>query len=196
MSGMDGWTVLKQLKDDPELKDIPVIMLTTLDEQGLGYALGADDYLFKPIDLEAFIANIKKWVRKKPMAPILIVSDDTDQRLSLRDALQQQGYQVGETQSSDLALKFVHDTVPSIIVVDLLGPSIQPAELMQSLHDDERLKAVPIIVLATDDNEHNPPLRTTSPTRKILLHNKLQIHQLIEQIQETLNTRDTRHEAA
>ena len=196
MSGMDGWTVLKQLKDDPELKDIPVIMLTTLDEQGLGYALGADDYLFKPIDLEAFIANIKKWVRKKPLAPILIVSDDTDQRLSLRDALQQQGYQVGETQSSDLALKFVHDTVPSMIVVDLLGPSIQPAELMQSLHDDERLKAVPIIVLATDDNEHNPPLRTTSPTRKILLHNKLQIHQLIEQIQETLNTRDTRHEAA
>jgi DNA-binding response OmpR family regulator len=196
MPGMDGWTVLKQLKDDAELKDIPVLMLTTLDEQGLGYALGADDYLFKPIDLEAFIANIRKWVREKPPEPVLIVSDDADQRKSLRDALQRQGYKVSEAQSADLAMQCVHNTLPSIIVLDLMRPDIQPAELMQSLHDDERLKTIPVIVLTSDDNEDNPMLRTTSPMQKILLHNNLQMHQLIEQIQETLNTRESRHEAA
>lgn len=68
MPGMDGWTVLKRLKDDLELKSIPVIMLTTLEEQNLGYALGADDYFFKPLNLKQLSASINKWARNGPPA--------------------------------------------------------------------------------------------------------------------------------
>ena len=60
MPGMDGWAVLSALKADPELADIPVIMLTIVDDRNLGYALGASDYLTKPIDRERLAAVLKQ----------------------------------------------------------------------------------------------------------------------------------------
>ena len=60
MPGMDGWAVLAALKSDPELAEIPVVMVTIVDDKNLGYALGAADYLTKPIDRERLAAVLTK----------------------------------------------------------------------------------------------------------------------------------------
>ena len=76
MPGMDGWAVLSALKADPELADIPVIMLTIVDDRNLGYALGASDYLTKPIDRERLIAVLQS--STGATVPVLVVDDDVD----------------------------------------------------------------------------------------------------------------------
>ena len=77
MPGMDGWAVLTALKADPALADIPVIMLTIVDDKNLGYALGAADYLTKPVDRDRLVAMLQKYrhVPTQP-APVLVVEDD------------------------------------------------------------------------------------------------------------------------
>ena len=73
MPGMDGWAVLSALKADPDVADIPVVMLTIVDDRNLGYALGASDYLTKPIDRERLTAVLKQHRRDRP---VLVVDDD------------------------------------------------------------------------------------------------------------------------
>ncbi len=74
MPGMDGWAVLAALKSDPEVAEIPVIMLTIVDDQNMGYALGATEYLTKPIDRERLAAVLKRHVGGENSRTILLVS--------------------------------------------------------------------------------------------------------------------------
>jgi len=83
MPGMDGWIVLTTLKSDPVLADIPVVMLTIVDDKNMGYALGASDYLTKPIDRERLVAILQKYqnaappFRAKPVKDLFTaISDD------------------------------------------------------------------------------------------------------------------------
>jgi signal transduction histidine kinase/DNA-binding response OmpR family regulator len=196
MPGVDGWTVLKQLKEDPQLQNIPVTMLTTLDEEGLGFALGADDYLFKPIDLELFSAKIQQWVNRKPPSPILLVTDDSNLQHIMCDTLQRQGYGVCEVQGRDTALQAARDTVPSIIVVDLTSPTVQSVELIVALHDDKSLRSIPLIALTSDDDHELEALPVASAEQKILLLKRAQMDQLLQQIQELLQHKRARTRAA
>jgi CheY-like chemotaxis protein len=80
MPGMDGWAVLTALKADAALADIPVIMLTIVDDKNLGYALGAADYLTKPIDRDRLVAIMKKYRSEDPSRLVLVVEDDAAAR--------------------------------------------------------------------------------------------------------------------
>ena len=81
LPGMDGWEVLRELKADPALRDIPVIVVTVVDERGLGLALGADDYFLKPVDREALLARLGRYsfttkLRERTVW-VLAVDDDS-----------------------------------------------------------------------------------------------------------------------
>ena len=91
MPGMDGWAVLAALKADPELADIPVIMLTIVDDRNLGFALGAADYLTKPIDRERLVAVAATHRRRGATGPVLVVEDDAATRELLRRMLERGG---------------------------------------------------------------------------------------------------------
>ena len=88
MPGMDGWAALSALKSSPETADIPVVMLTIVDDRNLGYALGAADYLAKPIDRERLAAVLARY---RHDLPVLVVDDDPDFRQLLRRALERDG---------------------------------------------------------------------------------------------------------
>ena len=66
MPGMDGWAVLKRLRSDPGLRDIPVIMLTVLDDRALGESLGASDYLTKPVDRGSLVETLRRHCNAEP----------------------------------------------------------------------------------------------------------------------------------
>ena len=88
MPGMDGWAVLAGLKADSLLADIPVVMLTIVEEKNLGYALGAADYLVKPLDRDHLVEVIR---RHRPERPVLVVDDDTELRGLVRRVLEREG---------------------------------------------------------------------------------------------------------
>jgi DNA-binding response OmpR family regulator len=107
MPGMDGWAVLSALKGDPDLADIPVIMLTLLDDRSIGYALGASDYLIKPIDPSRLSAVLNKFRRESPPVPVLVVDDDPTHRAMVRRMLEKEGYRVSEAENGRVALNRV-----------------------------------------------------------------------------------------
>ena len=84
MPDTDGWSVLSSLKADPSLARIPVIMVTIIGEKELGFALGASEYLIKPIDRNQLILVLKRYLRDQPDGQVLIVEDDANLREMLR----------------------------------------------------------------------------------------------------------------
>src|SRR6266849_1105127 len=106
MPGMDGWAVLSALKADSEVADIPVIMLTIVDDKNLGYALGASDYLTKPIDRDRLVTVLKQHRRDRPL---LLVHDDSGLRQLLRRMLEPVGFTVVEAENGRVALERLDD---------------------------------------------------------------------------------------
>ncbi len=109
MPEMNGWSVLSQLKQDPLTADIPVIMATIIDDQNLGVALGASDYLLKPVNYERLLTLLQKYHTNcnslgAPQS-VLIVEDNTANRDMLRRQLQKAGWQVAEAENGRIALQ-------------------------------------------------------------------------------------------
>ncbi len=104
MPGMDGWSVLSALKNDPDLSEIPVVILTMVDNKNLGYALGATEYLMKPIDRERLAAVLRKYSRLSHN-PILVVEDDPNTRDLLRLILAKDGWSVQTAENGRIALE-------------------------------------------------------------------------------------------
>ena len=87
MPRMDGWAVLSALKADPKLMNIPVIMLTLMNEAEMGYMLGAAEYLTKPIDRDRLVDVLEKYHAAGAGAQVLIVEDDEPTRDVIRRRL-------------------------------------------------------------------------------------------------------------
>jgi CheY-like chemotaxis protein len=151
MPGMDGWAVLSTLKADPALAGIPVILLSIVDDMRLGHALGASDYLVKPVDRDRLIAALKKWC-KKPSAPVaLIAEDDPATREVLRRTLERDGWAVVEAANGRQALECVVRQPPSVIVLDLLMPEMDGFEFLNELRRRPEGQQVPVLVITAKE---------------------------------------------
>ena len=148
MPGMDGWAVLSALKADPDVADIPVVMLTIVDDRNLGYALGASDYLTKPIDRERLATVLKQHRRDRP---VLVVDDDADVRQLLRRMLEPEGYTVVEAENGRAALERLRDVSPSVVLLDLMMPEMDGFEFVAEFRRHEAWRAIPIVVITAKD---------------------------------------------
>jgi CheY-like chemotaxis protein len=148
MPGMDGWAVLSALKADPHVADIPVIVLTIVDDRNLGYALGASEYLTKPIDRERLVAVLTKYRRD---LPVLVVDDDPEIRQLLRRMLEPAGYTVEEAANGRMALERLAASPPGVILLDLMMPEMDGFELVAELRRHETWRAIPVVVITAKD---------------------------------------------
>jgi CheY-like chemotaxis protein len=105
MLGMDGWSVLLALKADRELRDIPVIMLTMVDDPDRDFALGAADIATKPVDRARLSQILRKYTCPPPPCPVLLVEDDFATRDVTRSILEKEGWKVSEAENRRLALE-------------------------------------------------------------------------------------------
>ncbi len=171
MPGMDGWSVLSALKADPELADIPVIMVTILDQKNMGFALGAAEYLTKPIDRERLISVLNKYrpalssdggsgvATKQDLAEgpgpgpgrVLVVEDDESTRDLLRRTLEQEGCVVTEADNGRAALDRMAESQPGLIVLDLMMPEMDGFEFIEELRRHEEWRKVPVVVVTAKD---------------------------------------------
>ena len=150
MPGMDGWSVLAALKNDPDLADTPVIVLTMVDNKNLGYALGAMEYLMKPIDRERLGAVLRKYSRLSH-TPILVVEDDASTRDLLRAVLSKDGWTVQTAENGRIALEQIGEVRPGLVLLDLMMPEMDGFTFIEEFRRLPWASEVPVVVLTAKD---------------------------------------------
>ena len=150
MPDLDGWTVLAAIKGDPELADIPVILMTIVDEKKRGYSLGATDYMVKPINRERLthvLRNICRAVGRR----VLLVDDDDMLRRNMRSVLEQDGWQVSEAENGRVALARLAEASPDVVVLDLVMPEMDGFEFLVEMRNQEAWREIPVLVVTAKD---------------------------------------------
>jgi CheY-like chemotaxis protein len=160
MPGMDGWTVLSRLKADPELCDIPVIMVTFVSEQALASSLGAADYVAKPVKWERFRQVMDRF--REATGDVLVVDDDLDARARVRQALERDGWTVAEAGNGQEALDRVAASPPRVILLDLTMPVMDGFSFLHALRSRPADRDIPVIVLSARDLTTEERLRLQS----------------------------------
>jgi signal transduction histidine kinase/CheY-like chemotaxis protein len=147
MPGTDGWTLLRNLKSDSGLMDIPVIMLTMVDDKGMGYSLGAAEYLTKPVDRSRLLQVLGRLTHHDLAGPVLVVDDEAESRDLLGRLLEKEGWTVKQAENGKQALEAVAEDLPSVILLDLMMPVMDGFEFVHELRKVEPWKDVPIVVI-------------------------------------------------
>ncbi|MCC7451321.1 MAG: response regulator [Anaerolineae bacterium] len=147
MPSMDGWAVLNTLKSDPLLKHIPVIMMTIVSDRNMGYALGASDYLTKPVDRNQLIDVLRKYECEEGSCNILVVEDDEAVREVVSRMLVKEGWEVDEAENGRIALERVAAKRPGLILLDLMMPEMDGFQFVTELRKTEVWCNIPIVVI-------------------------------------------------
>lgn len=189
MPGMDGWAVLTALKSDPALADIPVVMVTITDDKKLGYALGAADYLTKPIERARLTAVLDKYRPDPSRRVALVIEDDTVTRQMLRRTLEKEGWQVAEAENGLVALERVASQRPDIILLDLTMPEMDGFEFAAELHQREGFGTIPIIVVTATDLSLEDRLRLNGYVERILQKGAYSREELLQAVGELVANR-------
>jgi len=150
MPQKDGWGVLSDLKADPTTRDIPIIVLSIIDNKELGFSLGAFDYLLKPFEKEAIMAALHR-IPGMAAKRVLLVDDEPAAVDLLTQILEDEGYQVKGTYSGEEALRALDASPQDIILLDLLMPEMDGFEVIQRVKANPRWRDIPIIVVTAKD---------------------------------------------
>lgn len=151
MPDMDGWSVLRALKADPNLQDIPVVMLTMFDDKTKGYSLGATDYLVKPIDKERLHEILSRYYAPEKSCTVLLVEDDLSAREMMRRTLDKTGWEVVEAGNGRVALDEMAKRRPDLILLDLMMPIMDGFDFLIELHANADWRSIPVIILTAKD---------------------------------------------
>ena len=151
MPEMDGWAVLRSLKADPELHEIPVVMLTMVDDEARGYSLGATDYLVKPVDRDRLRDVVSRYRKTEESHTALVVDDDPAAREIVGNALRSAGWSIHEAADGQQALDRLAEGRPELILLDLMMPVMDGFDFLVELHTHPEWREIPVIVLTAKD---------------------------------------------
>ena len=151
MPKLDGWSVLRSLRSDPELDRTPIIMCSILDEHNLAFTLGATDYIQKPVEWERLRQIVEPFRHSEEHRPILIVDDDPDARARLKQQLERAGWSVSEAENGKEGLASIARSEPCAILLDLLMPVMDGFAFLDELRDRNLRRDIPVIVLTAKD---------------------------------------------
>jgi PAS domain S-box-containing protein len=151
MPQVDGWTVLGTLKNDPELADIPVVIVSLLDERPLGLSLGAAEFLTKPIDRSQLAAVVRTYAGAAN-GRVLVVDDSPDDRGVMTRSLADSGYDAVAVPSGAEALTWLEQNPPpALMLLDLMMPGIDGFAVLDRMRNDEKLRETKVLVMTAKD---------------------------------------------
>ena len=150
MPRMDGWSVLTALKSDPELSDIPVVVVTCTSDRGLALSLGASDFMTKPVDRSRLGLVLNKLLDEA--ATVLVVDDDVMSRELTKAHIQQLNVEVFEAGNGREALDWLGaNPVPSLILLDLMMPEMDGFMVLEQLAAHALWRDIPVVVITAKD---------------------------------------------
>jgi signal transduction histidine kinase/CheY-like chemotaxis protein len=149
---VDGWDLLARLKADPATAACPVIIVSMLDERGKGFALGAAEYLVKPVGRAEMLEALARCLPAGAERPaVLVIDDDPVDRRLIRAALEPAGYQVLTAAGGEEGLELIRSERPAVVLVDLLMPGMDGFAVIEEARADPAIADVPIVVLTAKE---------------------------------------------
>ncbi len=151
MPDMDGWSVIRALKADPVLHNVPVVMLTIVDDKSKGYTLGATDYLTKPVDRNQLHKALARYYVPGEPCSVLLVEDDQATREMMVRTLEKSDWVVNEAGNGREALEQLAQAKPRLILLDLMMPVMDGFEFLLEMRANSEWQNIPVIVLTAKD---------------------------------------------
>ncbi|MEA2465725.1 MAG: hypothetical protein QOJ98_3472 [Acidobacteriota bacterium] len=186
MPDMDGWTVLAALKADIALRDIPVIMLTMVDDPVRGFTLGASDYATKPVNRRRLTQILQKYTCLVAPCPVLVIDDDPSARDLTRAMLEKEGWAVTEASNGVEALASMEVARPSLIFLDLMMPEMDGFAFAAEVGRRPEWRSIPIVVVTSQDLTIDDRRRLNGRVEKILRKHGDSRESLLEQVRDLL----------
>jgi len=150
MPRKNGWQVLQELKNTPETQDIPVIILSIVDDTKLGFSLGAAEYLIKPVEKEILLHKLSNLEKMKNIKRVLVVDDEPETVRMIGGVLREVEYQVTTAYNSSDAIHSIQDFKPDLIVLNPTAPEVG-FDVIEYLKTEDNLKDIPVIIVTHKD---------------------------------------------
>jgi PAS domain S-box-containing protein len=150
MPHKDGWQILQEMKSDPDLKNIPVVIHTVVDNKALAISLGAESYLMKPVEPDRIISAVRNLTGTNG-GDILVVDDNDDFTNFLLNILEKSNFTIYAARNGIEAMEFFSRKRPSLVFLDLLMPEMDGFEVVERMYEDDKLKEIPIVVLTAKE---------------------------------------------
>jgi CheY-like chemotaxis protein len=169
MPGMNGWAVLNALKTDPELADIPVILLTIADDRGRACLLGAAEFLQKPVEPDRLVALLQRYQAEALGGPVLVIDDDLCSRdMAVRVLRKHHFGEVIEAADGRAALDCMSRQKPGLILLDLMMPGMDGFDFIGVLRQVEAWREIPIVVLTAKEISAEDRVRLGGSVQRIV----------------------------
>ncbi len=179
MPGIDGWSVLTELKADPDLSATPVVMVTSVDQRSLAASLGAADYMLKPVRWDRFSRVMDRF--RTPEGGILLVEDDAAARLHIRSVLERDGWTVTEAGNGREGLQQAAARRPEAVLLDLNMPVMDGFDFLEELRAVPGCAEIPVVVLTARDLTRDDRRRLRGASQ-ILNKGDISLRSLVERL--------------
>jgi len=183
MPGKGGWQVLQEIKSDPDLSRIPVIVVTLAGDTDLAVTLGAADVFLKPVDTEVLTASLERWRLGGAPAQALIIDDDGFSRDLMRRSLEKHGWTVAEAADGEEGLAYLNSFTPSVILLDLMMPRMNGFQVVGRLRDRPDWALIPVIVISAKDLSDDERAFLQLNVRTVLEKGRFEARTLLGQIE-------------
>lgn len=179
MPGMDGWHVLRTIRDNPDTKDIPVIMQTVLNEKNFAYTLGASGYLKKPVRRNDLVDALQLLAIATPSREVLIVDDDKEASERLIAILIRDGWNCRIALNGAEAMQALAERIPDLVLVDLIMPEMDGYAFIREVRKNPQFDDLPLVVMTAEDVQSNKVRQLSSETAGIVQKGAMPLADLV-----------------
>jgi signal transduction histidine kinase/CheY-like chemotaxis protein len=168
MPGMDGWETLRSLKERPETRSIPVVILSVVENRAFGLSLGAFEYLVKPVDVSQLLATLSRAGVLATRGHLLVVDDEPDVRELLTQGLVSAGYRVQSAAGGAEALEAMTQDPPSAVLLDLMMRPPDGFEVLCRMREDPVLRSIPVVIVTAKDLSASEAAVLTGSAQRVI----------------------------
>jgi signal transduction histidine kinase/CheY-like chemotaxis protein len=187
MPNKDGWQVLRDLKSAPDTRDIPVIVLSIVDNKKLGFSLGAAEYMVKPLDKNFLLKKIKVLEKTGKIQRILVVDSEKDTVSLIEHTLQEVGCQIKTAYNGQDAIELVKSFMPNLIILNLTMPKVDGFDVIEHIKTEESAKNIPLILITKKDLSKNEKDALDGRLRGILNKGRLKEEDLLQELKDRID---------
>ncbi len=187
MPQKDGWQVLRELKSAPETRDIPVIVVSIVDNKKLGFSLGAAEYIVKPLEKDFFLKKIRDLEKTGKIQRALVVDNEMETVSLIEHILQDVGCQVKTAYNSQDAIRLIQSFVPGLIILNLTMPKVNGFDVIEYIKTEDSAKNIPLILITKRDLGQKEKDDLDGRIRGILNKGVLKEEDLLQELRDRIN---------